>query len=45
MTLAFLLGDLDIESNFDEYMQTLKDLGIEEAIAIQEAALQRYYAR
>lgn len=45
MTLAFLLGDIDIEEGFEEYQQTLKDLGVEEAIAIQDAALQRYYAR
>ncbi len=45
MTLAFLLGEADIESGFEDYMQTLKDLGVEDAIAIQDAALQRYYAR
>lgn len=45
MTLAFLLGDIDIEEGFEEYIQTLKDMGIEDAIAIQDAALQRYYAR
>lgn len=45
MTLGFLQGDIDIETGFDHYMQTLKDLGIEDAIAIQDAALQRYYAR
>lgn len=45
MTLGFLQGDIDIETGFDDYMQTLKDLGIEDAIAIQDAALQRYYAR
>ncbi len=43
--LAFLLGQQDIESGFDAYMQTLKDLGVEDAIAIYDAALQRYYAR
>ena len=45
MTTAFLLGHEDIESGFDSYMQTLKDLGVEDAIAIYDAALQRYYAR
>lgn len=44
-TLGFLLGDMDIETEFDAYMQTLKDLGVEDAIAIEDAALQRYYAR
>ena len=43
--LAFLLGQQDIETGFDTYMQTLKDLGVEDAIAIYDAALQRYYAR
>ncbi|MEG0742804.1 MAG: hypothetical protein RR521_11270, partial [Clostridia bacterium] len=45
MSLAFLLGKEDIETSFDGYMQTLKELGVEDAIAIYNAALQRYYAR
>ena len=45
MTVSFLLGNEDIETGFDAYMQTLKDLGVEDAIAIYDAALQRYYAR
>ncbi|MGI6725336.1 MAG: hypothetical protein ACOX62_03925 [Christensenellales bacterium] len=45
MTVAFLLGKNDIESGFDSYMKDLKSLGIEDAITIYDAALQRYYAR
>ena len=45
MTVSFLLGNEDINTGFDAYMQTLKDLGVEDAIAIYDAALQRYYAR
>lgn len=45
MSVAFLLGDEDIEAGFADYMQTLQDLGVEDAIAIYDAALQRYYAR
>lgn len=44
-TMAFLLGDVDIDEGFDAYMEELKGMGIEDAIAIYEGALQRYNAR
>nr|PZN09936.1 MAG: ABC transporter substrate-binding protein [Caldicoprobacter oshimai] len=37
----FLLGIEPLE-NFDNFVKTLKDMGIDEAIAIQQAALDRY---
>lgn len=45
MTVAFLMGKADIETGFDNYMKDLKALGVEDAIAIYDAALQRYLAR
>ncbi len=41
----FICGNADIDSGFDEYVSTLKGLGIDRAVAIQQAALDRYNAR
>ncbi|WP_224725074.1 extracellular solute-binding protein [Paenibacillus vietnamensis] len=44
MILKFIMGSEPLDK-FDEYAETLKGLGIEEAIQIQQAALERYNNR
>jgi putative aldouronate transport system substrate-binding protein len=44
-TLGFLLGRRDINREFDGYINTLKSMGIERAIWINQAALDRYNTR
>ncbi len=44
MTLKFILGDESLDK-FDEYVKTLNELGLERALEIQNAALDRYNAR
>jgi putative aldouronate transport system substrate-binding protein len=44
-TLSFLLGRRDINREFDAYINTLKSMGIERAIAINQAAVDRYNKR
>jgi len=44
MTLKFITGQEPIE-NFDKFVETVKNMGIERAIEIKTAALQRYYKR
>ena len=44
MYLKFVMGQEPL-SNFDQYIQTLKGMDIEEAIQIQQAALDRYNKR
>jgi putative aldouronate transport system substrate-binding protein len=44
-TLSFLLGKRDINKEFDGYISTLKSMGIERAIAINQAAVDRYNKR
>ena len=44
MFLKFVMGQEPL-SNFDKYIQTLKDMKIEEAIQIQQSALERYGKR
>lgn len=44
MTTKFILGAEPLE-NFDQFVATLKAMGAEDAVAIQQAALERYLAR
>ena len=44
-TLAFIMGKANVDADFGKYVQTLKDLGVEKAIAIENAGLQRYLKR
>ncbi len=44
MSLKFILGDESLD-NFDQFVETLYDLGLERALEIQNAALDRYNAR
>ncbi|MBQ2818274.1 MAG: extracellular solute-binding protein [Clostridia bacterium] len=45
MIVAFIRGTADIEAQFDEYLETIKGMGIDKAIANQQAALERFNAR
>ena len=44
MTIGFILGSEDL-AGWDNYIETLKGMSIEEAISLKQAALDRYYAR
>ena len=44
MTLRFILGTESLD-NFDEYIQTMQSMGLERALEIENAALERYYKR
>ena len=44
MCVKFILGQEPL-SNWDNYVQTLKNMNIQRAIDIQQAAVNRYYAR
>ncbi len=45
MALKFILGDLDIDENWDTYMSTMQSMGIEEAIAITQEAVDAFNAK
>lgn len=44
MVNRFIMG-VEPMDNFDQFVETIKAMGIEEAIAIQQAALERYNSR
>ena len=44
MTNKFILGTESLD-NFDQYVETLNSLGLQRAIEIQDAALERYNKR
>lgn len=44
MTLKFIMGIEPLE-NFDSYLEQLDKMGINDALAIQQAALDRFNAR
>ena len=41
----FVLGQEDIEANWNNYISTLNSMGLQEAIEINQRALERYYRR
>lgn len=43
--LAFITGDLDIAAEWDNFQQTLKKMGIEDALALKQTSYQRYIER
>ena len=45
MRAKFITGEADVEAEWDTYVQTLKDLGIERMIELQQSAVDRYFAR
>ena len=44
MTTKFILGSEDL-SGWDAYVESVKGMGIDEAISLQQAALDRFFAR
>ena len=44
MTAKFITGTESLD-NFDQYVETLNSLGLQRAIEIQDAALERYNER
>lgn len=45
MYTAFLTGDADVEAQWDEYIQNLNQMGLEDLLDCYDSALQRYKAR
>lgn len=45
MQIKFVNGELDIEENFDSYLETLKSMNIERAIELKQNALNEFNAR
>ena len=45
MTNGFIMGTVPIEEQWDTYVQTMKDMGVEKAIACQQSALDRYFSK
>ena len=45
MNAAFITGQKDIEAEWDTYLKTLDDMGLQEVIDVYQAALDRYNAR
>ena len=44
MTAKFITGTESLD-NFDQYVETMNSLGLQRAIEIQDAALERYNER
>ena len=44
MTTKFILGDEPLD-NYDAFVETMKSMGVEDAIALYQAALDRWNAR
>ena len=44
-SMKFLIGDMDIETDYDEFINTLKSMQIERLIEIYQTAYDRYKAR
>ena len=45
MIYRFILGEVDIETGWDSYVQTLEKMGVSENVAAYQAAYERYLAR
>lgn len=44
-SLTAIMGTVDIDSTFDQYLEEMKNMNMDRAIEIQQAALERYNAR
>jgi len=42
--VKFIMGQMSLD-DYDSYRETLKSMGIDDCIALRQAALDRYYAR
>ena len=45
MNAAFITGQKDVEAEWDTYISTLNDMGLQDVIDVYQAALDRYNAR
>lgn len=45
MSSKFIMGTEDIDENFDQYLETLNDMGLQTAIDINKTAYERYQKR
>ena len=45
MYFKFISGEVDLEKGWDQYIDTLKGMGVEDMIAIKQAQLDRFNAR
>ena len=45
MYFKFITGEVDLEKGWDEYIDTLKGMGVEDMIAIKQEQLDRFNAR
>ncbi len=45
MRLRFITGEADLESGWDEYVSSIENMGIDECVALVQAALDRYLER
>ena len=43
--LAFITGDMDIETQWDEFQSTLKAMGIDDAFDLKKTAYKRYCSK
>ena len=43
MAQNWILGNKDVDATWDEYITHLKELGVDEVIAIQQAAYDRMF--
>ena len=43
--VRFVIGELNFDSDWDAFVQELKDMGLERCVELKKAALDRYYER
>ena len=43
--VRFVIGELNFDSDWDDFVQELKDMGLERCVELKQAALDRYYKR
>ena len=43
--VRFVIGELNFDSDWDDFVQELKDMGLERCVELKQAALERYYER
>ena len=43
--VRFVIGELNFDSDWDDFVQELKDMGLERCVELKQTALDRYYER
>ena len=43
--VRLVIGELNFEDDWDNFVQELKDMGLERCVELKQAALDRYYER